>query len=587
MTGLPAAAGVYLYFDKNDVVIYVGKAKNIKKRVSSYFSNKHTDIKTRRLIDSIIDIQYFIVSTESDALLLENNLIKKHNPRYNVMLKDDKTYPWICVKNEPFPRVFLTRKIVNDGSDYFGPYTSNRLIRIILDFIKSLYPLRTCRFNLSDQNIIAKKFKVCLDYHIGTCLGPCEGLQESLNYDSNIAHIKNILNGDLRSVQKFFTKEMKKYSDQLDFEKAEDMKQKLYLLSNYQSKSTIVNSKIHNVDVFTIVSDEKIAFVNYLKISNGSIIQTYNAQINKKLNETDQQILEIAITEIRLRFNSISKNIYSSIDLPDLWGDTKVYVPKIGDKYKLIELSLRNASHMMLNKDKNIDNSFSVRNMRVLNQLKNDLNLSDLPSHIECFDNSNLHGTNPVASCVVFIDGKPRKKEYRHFNIKTVIGSDDFASMEEVVFRRYNRLIKEKRQLPNLIIVDGGKGQLSAAAKSLKKLGLLKKIPLISIAKRLEEIFMYGDSYPLYLDKTSSSLKIIQRLRDESHRFAISHHRNRRVKKGLEISLESIPGIGKITISKILNKFGSIRSAKLCDRSEMEDLIGLDKSKKVYDYWNL
>ena len=584
---MPAAAGVYLYFDKNDVVIYVGKAKNIKKRVSSYFSNKHTDIKTRRLIDSIIDIKYFIVSTESDALLLENNLIKKYKPRYNVMLKDDKTYPWICVKNEPFPRVFLTRKIVKDGSDYFGPYTSNRLIRIILDFIKNLYPLRTCRFNLSDQNIIAKKFKVCLDYHIGTCLGPCEGLQESLNYDSNIANIKSILNGDLRSVQKFFTKEMKKYSDQLDFEKAEDIKQKLYLLSNYQSKSTIVNSKIHNVDVFTIVSDEKIAFVNYLKISNGSIIQTYNAQIKKKLNETDQQILEIAITEIRLRFNSISKNIYSSIDLPDLWGDIKVSVPKIGDKYKLIELSLRNASHMMLNKDKNIDNSFSVRNMRVLNQLKNDLNLSDLPSHIECFDNSNLHGTNPVASCVVFIDGNPRKKEYRHFNIKTVIGSDDFASMEEVVFRRYNRLIKEKRKLPNLIIVDGGKGQLSAAAKSLKKLGLLKKIPLISIAKRLEEIFMYGDIYPLYLSKTSSSLKIIQRLRDESHRFAISHHRNRRVKKGLEISLESIPGIGKITISKILNKFGSIRSAKLCDRSEMEALIGLDKSKKVYDYWNL
>ena len=582
LQNLPKQIGIYQFFDSSNKILYIGKAKDLKKRVSSYFFQEHNYVKTRLMVSKVKDIKYFIVPTEMDALLLENNLIKKYQPRYNVMLKDDKTYPFICIKNEPFPRVFSTRKIIKDGSLYFGPYTSVKLVRTLLDFINQLYPLRNCNLNLNKENINNKKFKLCLEYHIGNCLAPCEGFQSEKSYNLGIDHLKQILKGDIRSVISILKEKMKHYSKNLEFEKAQSVKEKIDLLNNYQAKSTIVNTKINNVDVFSIISDSEYAFINYLKISNGAIIQTHTIEIKKKLQETNKELLIYAITEIRDRFNSNSKEIYSSIPLENLWSNAKVTNPKIGDKFKLIELSLRNAKYMQydkLKKKEKIREKSSQK--RIVEQLQKDLNLKQKPTHIECFDNSNFQGTNAAAACVVFKNGKPSKKDYRHFNIKTVKGPDDYKSMEEVVFRRYRRMLEEKVELPQLIVIDGGKGQLTSAAKSLEKLDLLGQIEIIGIAKKLEEIFFLNDPIPIYLDKRSESLRIIQYLRNEAHRFGLRHHKNKRSKEALSSSLDEIDGIGEKTVMKLINHFGSIKKIKEAQKDEIVKMIGIKKYEKL------
>ena len=581
---IPEKAGVYRYYDKNETLLYVGKAKNLKKRVISYFNKKLEHGKTKVLVSKIHDIQYVVVPTEIDALLLENNLIKKHQPKYNVALKDGKTYPWICIKNEPFPRIFQTRNVIKDGSAYFGPYTSVRLVKTLLDFFHQLYPLRNCSLSLTDKNIYAKKFKVCLEYHIGNCLGPCEDKQTTEEYQLGIEHIQQIIKGDIKSVTQHLKTAMLHFSEKMEFEKAQSVKDKIDLLNNYQAKSTIVNPKINDVDVFTILSDEDTAFVNYLKINSGAIIQAHTLELNKKLNETEEELLQLAIIELRQRFESTSKTIYCSHSLENVWEDLSITIPKIGDKKKLIDLSLRNAKYMQLDKQKRkINNIEKQDNKRILEQLQKDLRLINRPRHIECFDNSNIQGTNPVAACVVFKNARPSKKEYRHFNIKTVVGPDDFASMEEVVYRRYKRLLDEQQTLPELIVVDGGKGQLSSAVKSLDKLKLRGKVAIIGIAKRLEEIYFPGDSVPLYLDKRSESLKLIQQLRDEAHRFGIMHHRKQRGKDILGTSLDKIDGIGPKTVELLISHFGSVKKVMEAKKEELEKLIGKAKAKKIYE----
>ncbi len=582
LKNMPDKAGIYQYYDKNQDLLYVGKAKNLKKRVSSYFTKTQEHGKTKVLVGKIQDIKYVVVATEMDALLLENNLIKKHQPKYNVMLKDGKTYPWICIKNELFPRIFQTRTVIKDGSEYFGPYASVRLVQTILEFFHQLYPLRNCNLNLSEQNIKNEKFKVCLEYHLKNCLGPCIGEQKNKDYLLAIDHIRQIITGDVRSVIEHLKDSMKKFSANLEYEKAQSIKEKITLLDNYQSKSTIVNPKINDVDVFTIISDEDTAFVNFLKIKSGAIIQDDTLELSKKLNETEEELLQLAIIELRQRFNSTSKDIYCSHSLENVWEDLSITIPKIGDKKKLIDLSLRNAKYMLLDKQKQqINNIDRQDNKRVLEQLQKDLRLKDRPRHIECFDNSNLQGTSAVAACIVFKNGKPSKKDYRHFNIKTVVGPDDFASMEEVIFRRYKRLLEEEEDLPELIVIDGGKGQLSAAVKSLEKLKLRGKIAIIGIAKRLEEIYFPGDSLPLYLDKRSESLKLIQQLRDEAHRFGITHHRNKRSKISLENSLDKIEGIGPKTVQLLITHFGSVKKVMEAKKVELIQLIGKAKAEKV------
>lgn len=582
---IPEKIGVYQYYDKKEALLYVGKAKNLKKRVASYFSKKQEYGKTKALVSKIQHIKYVIVATEMDALLLENNLIKKHQPRYNVLLKDGKTYPWICIKNEPFPRVFMSRNVVKDGSIYFGPYTSVRLIKTLLIFFHQLYQLRNCNLNLTAKNIENKKFKVCLEYHMGNCLGPCVGEQTNENYLIGIEHIKQIIKGDINAVIRHLKNAMVSFSEKLEFEKAQSIKEKIELLRNYQAKSTIVNPKINNVDVFTIVSDEDAAFVNYLKINSGAIVQAHTMELKKKLKETDAALLQLAIVELRQRFNSTSKDIYCSHSLENVCEDLSIIIPKIGDKKKLIELSLRNAKQLQLEKQKRkINNIERQENKRILEKLQKDLRLKDRPRHIECFDNSNIQGENAVAACVVFRNGKPHKKEYRHFNIKTVEGPDDFASMQEVVYRRYKRILEEGKELPQLIVIDGGKGQLSSAVKSLEKLNLRGKIAIIGIAKRLEEIYFPGDSVPLYLDKRSESLKLIQRLRDEAHRFGISHHRNKRSKESLGTSLDKIEGIGPKTVEKLMQHFGSVKNAKAAKKEELEKLIGKRKTNLIQPF---
>ena len=582
LKNIPDKAGIYQYYDKNQDLLYVGKAKNLKKRVSSYFTKTQEHGKTKVLVGKIQDIKYVVVATEMDALLLENNLIKKHQPKYNVMLKDGKTYPWICIKNELFPRIFQTRTVIKDGSEYFGPYASVRLVQTILEFFHQLYPLRNCNLNLSEQNIKNEKFKVCLEYHLKNCLGPCIGEQKNKDYLLAIDHIRQIITGDVRSVIEHLKDSMKKFSANLEFEKAQSIKEKITLLDNYQSKSTIVNPKINDVDVFTIISDEDTAFVNFLKIKSGAIIQAHTLELSKKLNETEEELLQLAIIELRQRFNSTSKDIYCSHSLENVWEDLSITIPKIGDKKKLIDLSLRNAKYMLLDKQKQqINNIDRQDNKRVLEQLQKDLRLKDRPRHIECFDNSNLQGTSAVAACIVFKNGKPSKKDYRHFNIKTVVGPDDFASMEEVIFRRYKRLLEEEEDLPELIVIDGGKGQLSAAVKSLEKLKLRGKIAIIGIAKRLEEIYFPGDSLPLYLDKRSESLKLIQQLRDEAHRFGIMHHRKQRGKDSLGTSLDKIEGIGPKTVELLITHFGSVKKVMEAKKVELIQLIGKAKAEKV------
>ncbi len=539
------------------------------------------------MVRQIADIKTIIVETEIEALLLENNLIKKYQPKYNVMLKDDKTYPWICIKNERFPRVFSTRNIVKDGSEYFGPYASVRMMNTILELIRKLYPLRTCNYNLSQENIDNDKFKVCLEYHIGNCKAPCVGKQTEDDYSEAIQNIKAIIKGNIHGVIKYLKQLMKQYADELVFEKAQLIKEKIQLLENYQSKSVVVSPTINDVDVFSIISDEKYAYVNYLKVINGAIIQGHTIELKKKLEETDDELLQIGIVELRSRFNSESKEVIVPFT-PELQDENmKFLVPQRGDKKQLLELSERNAKYYRLERKKQQANVNPTKHAdRVLEKLQKDLRMNEKPVHIECFDNSNIQGTNPVAACVVFKDAKPSKKDYRHFNIKTVEGPDDFASMTEVVYRRYKRLMDDKQPLPQLIVIDGGKGQLGAALKSLDQLGLRGKITIIGIAKRLEEIYFPNDSVPLYLNKTSESLKLIQYLRDEAHRFGITHHRNKRSKAAIKSELAEIESIGYKTAQQLLWKFKSVANIKKASLQELEQVISKKRAKVVYDYFN-
>ena len=583
---LPDSPGVYQYYDKQDNILYVGKAKNLKKRVGSYFTKSHENAKTRILVQKIVSIKHIVVTTETDALLLENNLIKKYQPRYNIMLKDDKTYPWICIKKERFPRIFMTRRVIKDGSEYYGPYTNVRTVKVLLDLIRELYPLRTCKYDLSREKIAEKKYKVCLEYHLGNCSGPCEDFQNEDSYNDTIKAIRNIVKGNFKESLNKFHEIMKAFADKMEFEEAQKIKEKLDLLSNYQSKSTIVSPSINNVDVFSIISDESYGYVNFFKIANGSIIQSHTTEIKKKLDETDKRILEMAVVEIRQRFNSISKEVYVPFEI-DLGDEIKVTVPKLGDKKRIVELSERNAKYYRQEQFKQIKISDPDRHVkRIMTQMQKDLRLSEEPRHIECFDNSNIQGTNPVAACVVFKEGKPSKKEYRHYNIKTVEGPDDFASMEEVVYRRYKRLLTENLPLPQLIVIDGGKGQLSSALKSLDLLDLRGKIAIIGIAKRLEEIYYPGDPIPMYLDKRSETLKIVQFLRNEAHRFGITLHRNKRSKSAIQSELEQIPNIGKQTITSLLRKFKSAKRVKTATFKELQEIIGDARAKKIYQYFN-
>ena len=584
---LPNSAGVYQYYDKEDKILYVGKAKNLKRRVSSYFHKEHTDYgKTRVLVSKIERIAYIVVASEVDALLLENNLIKKLQPRYNVMLKDDKTYPWICIKKERFPRVFSVRNVVKNGSEYFGPYSSSRAMRVLLELIKQLYPLRSCTFNLSQENIENGKFKVCLDYHIKKCLGACESKQSEEDYNQSIAEIRSILKGNTRTIIHPLKEQMQSYAASLEFEKAQEIKEKLDALENYQSKSTVVSPSIHNVDVFTILSDTDSAYINYFKIVNGAIIQSHNLEIKKKLAEADEDLLTMAVIEIREKFHSNTKEIIVNKSITSPWEEVSFHVPQRGDKKALVDLSLRNAQYMRQEKLKKIQILDPERHSkRVLEQLQKDLRLSELPVQIECFDNSNIQGTNPASACVVFKNAKPSKKDYRHFNIKTVEGPDDFASMEEVVYRRYKRLKEENQPFPQLIIIDGGKGQLSSSLKALDKLELRGVIAIVGIAKRLEEIYFPGDSVPLYIDKRSESLKLIQHLRNEAHRFSLAHHRNRRSKSGLHSELDDISGIGPKSKIDLLKKFKSIKRIKEASKTELTELLGQSKAQKLMKYF--
>ena len=583
---LPDSPGVYQYLDKENTIIYVGKAKNIKKRVNSYFTKNHDSGKTRVLVKNIKTIKHIVVKTETDALLLENNLIKKHKPKYNVLLKDDKSYPWICIKKERFPRVFMTRRVIKDGSEYFGPYTSVKTIKALLDLIKELYTLRTCKYDLSREKVNTGKYKVCLEYHLGNCLGPCEGIETEAHYNNSIKEIRNIIKGNFKESLESLTSLMMGFAEKMEFEKAQKIKEKLDRLSNYQAKSTVVNPTINNVDVFSIISDETHGYANFLKLSNGSIIQSHTTEIKKKLDETDQELLELFIVEIRRRFNSTSPEIYVHFKV-DVGENIKVTIPKLGDKKRIVELSERNAKYFRQEQFKQIKIVDPDRHVkRIMAQMKADLRLSKEPRHIECFDNSNIQGTNPVAACVVFKDGKPSKKEYRHYNIKTVEGPDDFASMEEVVYRRYKRLLTEDEPLPQLIVIDGGKGQLSSALKSLDLLGLRGKIDIIGIAKRLEEIYYPGDKVPLYIDKKSETLKIIQHLRNEAHRFGITFHRNKRSKSAIQSELEQIPNIGKQTITTLLRKFKSAKRVKNASLEELKEIVGNSRAIQIFEFYH-
>lgn len=583
---LPDKPGVYQYYDKNGKILYVGKAKNLKKRVSSYFTKTHDSGKTHLLVKKIEDIKHIVVDTETDALLLENSLIKKYQPRYNIMLKDDKTYPWICIKNESFPRVFITRNVINDGSEYYGPYAMVRSAKVLLELIKTIYTIRTCNYDLTEKNIKSGKYKLCLDYHIGNCKGPCEGLQTEEDYLQDIAEIRHIIKGNFKSALEKFQGLMRVYAENLQFEEAQVIKEKIELLANYQAKSTVVHPSINNVDVFSITSDEGYAYVNFFKIMNGAIVQSHTAEIKKKLDETDKELLEMAIIDIRQKFHSQAKEIYVPFQVETL-ADVIVTVPKIGDKKHIVDLSLRNAKFYrqeQWKQQKLVDPERHSK--RILAQMQKDLRLSEPPKHIECFDNSNIQGTHPVAACVVFKNAKPSKNDYRKYNIKTVEGPDDFASMEEVVFRRYKRLMDEGESLPQLIVIDGGKGQLSSALKSLEILGLRKKIAIIGIAKKLEEIYYPDDPIPLYLDKTSETLKIIQQLRNEAHRFGITFHRQKRSKSALNTELENIPGIGEQTVLTLLKTFKSVKRIKQVEKEALIAIIGHARAIRLYDYYH-
>ena len=583
---LPEKPGVYQYFDKTGTIIYVGKAKNLKKRVTSYFTKNHDQAKTHILVRKIADIQYIVVDTEMDALLLENNLIKKYQPKYNIQLKDDKTYPWICIKKEPFPRVFSTRQMIKDGSVYFGPYASGRVMQTLLELIREMFPLRTCSLDLAANKIENKQYKVCLEYHIGKCKGPCEGHQTAASYNEMIDQISGILKGNIGSVVQQLKALMHNHAAAYRFEEAQDLKTRIELLERYQVKSTIVSPTIDRVDVLTMVEDDDTVFVNYLVVNHGAIIQGITVELRRKLDETQDEIMSFILPEMRERFHSEAKEVLVEQPIDWEWENTRFFAPQRGDKKALVDLSLRNAKFYRLEKLKQEKIKNPERHTeRILEQMKKDLRLKEWPVHIECFDNSNIQGTNPVSACVVFKDAKPSKKDYRHFNVQTVEGPDDFATMREAVFRRYRRLMDEGQTLPQLIIIDGGKGQLSAALEALEKLELRGKVAIVGIAKRLEELFFPGDSLPLYLDKRSETLKVIQHLRNEAHRFGITHHRNRRSKGALTNELEQIEGIGQKTVEALIKQFKSVKRVKEQSLESLAAVIGNAKATVVANYF--
>ena len=584
---LPELPGVYQYFNSDGKIIYVGKAKNLRKRVTSYFSKIHDNRKTAVLVRNIADIKHIVVDTEEDALLLENNLIKKYQPRYNVLLKDDKTFPWICVKKEPFPRVFYTRNVIRDGSFYFGPYTSVHMVRTILDVIKQLYPIRNCSLNLGRSSIAKNKYKVCLEFQIGNCKGPCENLQSEEEYMEGIIQIKDILKGNLTSVMNHLKASMNQMANEYKFEEAENYKSKISILESYKSKSTIVSSSITNVDVFAFDQDDTYAYINFLKVIDGSIIQAHTLEIKKKLDESREDLLELGIIEIRQKFALTTKEIIIPFPIDIVFNEVKWIVPQIGDKRKLLELAERNVKFFKLDKNRQLSvKTPQTRTERILEQIKKDLRLSEMPNRIECFDNSNIQGAQPVAACVVFKDGKPAKREYRHFNVKSVVGPDDFASMEEIIYRRYLRVINENGELPQLIVIDGGKGQLSAAVGTLERLNIRGKVAVIGIAKKLEEIIYPDDPIPLYLDKNSETLRILQHIRNEAHRFGITFHRNKRSSEFIINELSQIPGIGDKTIEILLRRFKSVTRLKVTPFNEIVDVIGLKKAEKIKNFFS-
>ena len=584
---LPGKPGIYQYFDSTGKIIYVGKAKNLKKRVSSYFTKTHQSGKLRLLVRKIADIKFVVTATEMDALLLENNLIKEYQPRYNIQLKDDKSFPWICIKNEPFPRIFSTRHPQKDGSSYYGPYASVRMMRTLLDIIKQLYPLRTCKLNLSKKNIEKGKFKVCLEYHIGNCKAPCVGKQSEEDYNESIEQARSIIKGNIGHVIGELKRLMHIAAREMEFEHAQMLKEKVEILEKYKSKSTIVNPRINKVDVLSIIVDDDLAYVNYLHVMNGAIVQAHTIEIKKKLDESEADLLVFALTDFRKRFQSSAKEIILPFDPKVELPDVKLSIPQRGDRKQLLDLSARNARHYQMERRKQASLIDPDRHKkRILNRMQKDLRMKVAPEIIECFDNSNFQGDYPVAAMVQFVNTKPNKKGYRHFNIKTVEGPDDFASMEEIILRRYSRLLKEDEELPQLIVVDGGKGQLSSAVKSLKSLGLYGKITIIGIAKRLEELYFPGDPLPLYLDKTSETLKIIQQLRDEAHRFGITHHRKRREKGTIKSQLTSIDGVGFSTAQALLRKFKSVKKVKAATIGQLADVVGKAKAGIVFRHFH-
>lgn len=584
---LPSEPGVYRYYDKDDQLLYVGKAKHLKKRVLSYFNKNQNGYRTRIMVSKIHRLETTVVNSEYDALLLENNLIKAHQPFYNVMLKDDKSYPWICIKNEDFPRIFLTRTKIKDGSEYYGPYAKVRPARILLDTIKSLYKIRTCNLNLAPEKIAEGKYRVCLEYHIKNCNGPCEALESKEDYDEKVEAIRGIIKGDFRFAKKYLEERMYRFASNLEFEKAQMIKQNIESLDDYQAKHTVVNPTIDDVDVFGMTSDETAAYVNYFKIRNGSIVQSFTTEIKKVLEETDEDILEEALVEIRQKFDSTSKEILIPLHLGIEIPNVKLIVPKVGDKKRIVELSEKNAKEYRLEKLKQVQIIDPERHTnRIMSEMQRILRMPVEPRHIEGFDNSNIQGTNPVSACVVFKDGKPSKADYRIFHPKTVEGPNDFATMEEVIYRRYRRLLDEGEPLPQLILIDGGKGQLSSAVKSLKLLGLYGKITIIGIAKRLEEIYFPEDSIPLYIDKKAETLKILQRVRDEAHRFGVKHHRTRRKNSTIKSELEEIPGIGEKTIELLLSKLKSVKRVKESNLATLEEILGKAKAKIVWAFFN-
>ena len=583
LQSLPTQPGVYRYFDEHNNLIYIGKAKNLKNRISSYFINKQQDNKTKRLVQLIKHLEFTIVHSEFDALLLENTLIKKYQPRFNILLRDDKTYPFICITKERFPRIITSRKIDHQVGQYFGPYANPKSMHTLLDMIRQLYPIRTCTYSLKEENVLAGKFKICLEYHIGNCKGPCENLQEEGEYNEHIQQIIGILKGNFAIAKNFFYQEMMAASKNLAFEKAQEIKEKWELLDNFQAKSTVVNPNIHDADVFTVISDETTSYFNFMHVENGTITQAQTWEVKRKLNEEEAELLEMMIVEKREQFQSSSKEIIINIPLTIEFQGIKLTIPQMGDKKKLLDMSLKNVLYFRKEKAdrKASEESGGDRKKRVLLTLKNDLQLKHLPIHIECFDNSNLQGTNPVSSMVCFKNAVPSKKDYRIFTPKTVDGPNDFATMKEVVGRRYKRLLEEEAELPQLIIVDGGKGQLSAACEALKELNLYGQLPIIGIAKRLEEIYFPEDSLPIYIDKKSESLKLIQQLRDEAHRFGITAHRNKRSKQFLISQLEELEGIGKLTAQKLFKHFGTIKNMQEASDQELEKVLGKAKAGKL------